>query len=523
MRNTGPVSGKEIHLKDGDEIVSATTTKGVITFCNETFCDIAGYTNEELIGQAHNILRHPQMPAAAFQMLWDSIKAGNPWMGIVKNRCKNGDHYWVDAYVTPLKEKGQITGYESVRVKADRHIIERAEQTYQRINEGKDAIPLWQQWRHKLTDFTLTTGVILLVLLTDLAIFADVTSSAVAGVCLSSAIAGVIATWLAQRGQAEALELARTEIHDPLAAYIYTGRSDAIGEIEFAQLAQKARLRTALGRFVESSREVMQRSELALEQARCSHNGMTAQLMETEKVALSMQQMSLAVQEVAAGATQTSGATGEAIEQVARGNQVLSGASSAIQGLSQTVADLGTVVDRLSADSAQIATVVDVIRGIAEQTNLLALNAAIEAARAGEQGRGFAVVADEVRTLAQRTQESTQHIQDIIEKLGNATNDASENMGACQKLAEKSVDEMSNVSEALNEISESVSTIDQMSQRIASAAEEQSATAIEVESNTQSISDIASQTQQEAEAAASLSQEMAELTEKQFHLVERFN
>ena len=152
MRNTGPVTGKEIHLKDNDEIVSATTTKGVITFCNDVFCDIAGYSNEELIGQAHNLLRHPDMPSAAFKMMWDSIKAGNPWMGIVKNRCKNGDHYWVDAYVTPLKEKGQVTGYESVRVKANRDIIERAEQTYQRINEGNEAIPVWQQWRHKLTD-----------------------------------------------------------------------------------------------------------------------------------------------------------------------------------------------------------------------------------------------------------------------------------------------------------------------------------------------------------------------------------
>ncbi len=112
MRNNGPVTGREVSLSNSDDIVSATDTRGIITFCNDTFCEIAGYAHEELIGQPHNLLRHGDMPAAAFQMLWDAIKGGQPWMGIVKNRCKNGDHYWVDAYVTPLRDSSNtITGY----------------------------------------------------------------------------------------------------------------------------------------------------------------------------------------------------------------------------------------------------------------------------------------------------------------------------------------------------------------------------------------------------------------------------
>lgn len=523
MRKTGAVSGREIKLGREQELVSATDTKGVITYCNDDFSVIAGFEQSELIGQAHNIVRHPDMPKAAFEQLWETVKQGKPWMGVVKNRCKNGDHYWVDAYVTPLIEQGKVCGYESVRVKPKAEWVSRAEAVYQRINQGQAAIPTSDLWKE---NGLLLAPIIILsmaLLLFSLALFGSISLPSLA----LSMVAAVGIAFASQTIYLRLLQLplaqANATINDPLACYIYTGKTGVAGQILLAQIAGKARLRTALGRFSESAKDLLSKADLVEAQSTCSRAGMQAQRQEIQNVAVAMGQMSLAVNEIASSASNTSSATGDTLDAVSKGTKVLATANSSIGELSKTVSALGSVMTGLSEDSDKIANVVNVIRDIAEQTNLLALNAAIEAARAGDQGRGFAVVADEVRTLAKRTQESTQHIQQIIEALGTATAKAAQNMQQCEQISSRSVEEMGFVNSALKDITDNVANIDLMSHQIAAAAEEQTATAAEIDRNTQSISSISDRTQAEAEAAAELSKELSSLSQLQFDLVRRFD
>lgn len=137
MRDNGPVTQREVFMKDGSCIVSKTDEKGRILFINEDFVDISGFTRDELLGQPHNLIRHSDMPKEAFEDMWRDLKAGKPWSGYVKNRVKNGDHYWVLANAMPVVENGAVTGYVSIRSKPDPQVVEEVASTYQDFREGK--------------------------------------------------------------------------------------------------------------------------------------------------------------------------------------------------------------------------------------------------------------------------------------------------------------------------------------------------------------------------------------------------
>jgi aerotaxis receptor len=140
MRKNLPVTNVETILPDKQFIYSRTDLKGVITEANQAFCDVSGYTREEMVGQPHNMVRHPDMPEAAFKDMWADLKIGRPWRGIVKNRRKDGGFYWVVANASPVRENGQIVGYQSVRSRPSREEIEAATAAYEKINRGNTAL-----------------------------------------------------------------------------------------------------------------------------------------------------------------------------------------------------------------------------------------------------------------------------------------------------------------------------------------------------------------------------------------------
>lgn len=484
MKINLPVTDTELIFNQDQHIVSSTTDKGVLTFVNDDFMSISGFQSDELIGQAHNIVRHPDMPQAAFKELWDTTKKHQPWMGVVKNRCKNGNYYWVDAFVTPMVTDGEVSGFQSVRLKPSRTIVARADKLYTKFKNGLS-------WLDKLRGmwFSLQTKMML-------AGFASVLAGLIIGSLLgltisAEVIALVVVTttsfsifsFCMSRPWRKAAMTNKNIIDSPLARNIYTGRNDELGQLLLTIEFLKAQQNTVLWRTMTETDELHNAAMTAENLTQSAESNMNALHGEVDMVATAMEEMTATVQEVAESASRTSLSTQEAYDQANSGKNALLETRQIIGKLAVELDRCSQIIQKLAADSEQIGSVVDVIRGVAEQTNLLALNAAIEAARAGEMGRGFAVVADEVRGLAGKTQSSTEEINTMILALQQAAqdavmamNDSSATVGGCLTKADESVT-------AFNGVVSSVDMINDMSTQIATATEEQTLVCAEINQN----------------------------------------
>jgi len=274
---------------------------------------------------------------------------------------------------------------------------------------------------------------------------------------------------------------------------------------------------------VKAKSEVLASASEALSEVSVqTEQGVQEQTQQTQQLVRAMEQMEIAVNEVASNAVKASAAAERGNVEAVEGGQIVAQSMAEISTLAADIQSSSDVIIRFKQDSENIGTVLDVIKNIAEQTNLLALNAAIEAARAGEQGRGFAVVADEVRTLAQRTQESTVEIESLVEVLQSGAQRAVAVMESSQSRAVGTVEKAQQASDSIRAVTEFVSSILSMNTQIATATEEQSATAGEINQNVMSIRSITEQTSKGAEQLSSSSYALKQLGAELQGAVQRF-
>jgi len=307
-----------------------------------------------------------------------------------------------------------------------------------------------------------------------------------------------------RRVVADVVQLGRGD----LAERHYAPRRDEIGQLQQSLNQTTSRLRDLIGHIGDGAAQVASSSEELSAITDTSLRGTQEQKQEIERVATAMHQMATSVQDVARNAVQTAEAADTAVQHASDGTQVVRQAVQQIDQLSAEVEQAGLAMNQLEAESGKIVNVLDVIKSVAEQTNLLALNAAIEAARAGEAGRGFAVVADEVRALAQRTQQSTEEIQHLVEALQRGTQAVVERMNASRSLTSNSVTLIRDTGAALDHICAGISGVQSMTQQIATAAEEQSSVADDVNRSVLNVREIADQA---ATASAQTNEASADL------------
>ncbi len=487
-------------------LIYITNQQGKYIYVNDAFCQLLGYSEQELLALDSHQQTDGKMPKQVLTELSQTLNKGFSWQGVLTINDSDGKTIWLDAFITPQYQHGEIIGYQSISQLADNQLTQRAQKLYSALNNQSSLASFELTKNHKFIFLVLLTLITQFFIFTKLGL---TTSLLVA----FGAIAPIVIFWQDIIPTAMRAQKLQT-IYDSISRNVYFGKGTAsVFDFNFSMI--KAKLKAILERTLDAAkpiRSVMSKVTIGIEQTR---EHLEHQKQEMEQLSVAMDQMQASTTEIADSTVTAAADLDNTFSQCEEAQQGIYHTTDKIKALAQEVETASASADSLTESANNVGALMEDIQSIADQTNLLALNAAIEAARAGEHGRGFAVVADEVRNLSSRTQDSAKEIHDRLSAMLATIDEWVKLMARNKQDAEFCVETAETSNKKIETVVQSVQNIMDSANQIATAAEEQNVVSNDINNHInevhQALKHTWSQTDVVAEQMSALEQSVEDI------------